>query len=107
LFPKSRCGSSWKKEHSIRISSGCAREIAAGAKSRSESFARAFPKGSTVTRPRGGYMLWVELPRPIDLAKARAAALAQHVAFAAGSVFFTNEPEMGCPSNQLRKSRRG
>jgi DNA-binding transcriptional MocR family regulator len=61
-----------------------------------EIIARTFPKGTTITPPRGGYMLWVELPQPIDLAKARAAALAQHVAFAAGTVFFTNEPTTGC-----------
>ncbi len=61
-----------------------------------EAIGRSFPKGTHIAPPRGGYMLWAELPRVIDLATARTAALAQKVAFASGAVFFTGTPEKSC-----------
>ena len=54
---------------------------------------RCFPEGTQVTHPQGGYMLWAEFPRPVDLPKLRALARAQQVAFASGDVFFAGAPE--------------
>jgi DNA-binding transcriptional MocR family regulator len=63
-----------------------------------ETIGRAFPKGTRVNPPRGGYMLWAELPRGIDLAAVRDEARRQRVVFGAGPVFFT-EPQ---PTSSLR-----
>lgn len=58
--------------------------------------ARSFPAGTRVTPPRGGYMLWAELPQPIDLAAVRDAAWRERIVFASGAVFFTQPPERTC-----------
>jgi DNA-binding transcriptional MocR family regulator len=57
-----------------------------------ETIARAFPSGTRVNPPRGGYMLWAELPKAYDLAAVRDAAKKERVVFGAGPVFFT-EPQ--------------
>ena len=57
---------------------------------------RSFPDGTRVTPPRGGYMLWAELPRAVDLATVRDAARRERVVFAAGSVFFTQPQASSC-----------
>jgi DNA-binding transcriptional MocR family regulator len=46
-----------------------------------------FPSGTTVSDPRGGYMLWVELPEKRDLQKISEATLKRRVSFAKGDVF--------------------
>ena len=60
------------------------------------AIARSFPEGTRVTPPRGGYMLWAELPRAVDLAAVRDAARRERVVFAAGSVFFTQPQTQSC-----------
>jgi DNA-binding transcriptional MocR family regulator len=54
---------------------------------------RSFPEGTQVIPPQGGYMLWAELPRPVDLGEVRKRAREQRVVFAAGGVFFPAPPE--------------
>jgi DNA-binding transcriptional MocR family regulator len=54
-----------------------------------DAIARTFPAGARVNPPRGGYMLWAELGRAVDLAKARDAARKERIVFGAGPVFFT------------------
>jgi 2-aminoadipate transaminase len=54
---------------------------------------RSFPAGSRVWPQPGGYMAWVELPGLYDLARARDTARAEHVVFAAGTVFFPAQPD--------------
>ena len=61
-----------------------------------DAIARSFPAGTRVTPPRGGYMLWAEMPRTIDLAAVRDAARAERIVFASGAVFFTQPPEKTC-----------
>ena len=61
-----------------------------------DAIARSFPTGTRVTPPRGGYMLWAELPRTLDLAAVRDAARAERIVFASGAVFFTQPPEKTC-----------
>lgn len=58
-----------------------------------EAIAQSFPPGTLVTHPRGGYMLWAELPRRVDLPDVRKLARAQGIVFAAGPAFFAHEPE--------------
>ncbi|MCX6977032.1 MAG: PLP-dependent aminotransferase family protein [Verrucomicrobia bacterium] len=54
--------------------------------------AATFPAGIRVTPPRGGYMLWVELPRVVDLEWLRIKAAQARVVFAGGEVFFVKSP---------------
>ena len=61
-----------------------------------DAIARSFPAGTRVTPPRGGYMLWAEMPRTLDLAAVRDAARAERIVFASGAVFFTQPPEKTC-----------
>lgn len=52
-----------------------------------------FPSGTSVIPPRGGYMLWAELPDAVDLSEVRRLAREQRVVFAAGAVFFPSRQE--------------
>jgi DNA-binding transcriptional MocR family regulator len=53
-----------------------------------EAVKRSFPSDAQITETRGGYMLWVSLPRKIDMNKVRNLARERKVAFADGDVFF-------------------
>jgi DNA-binding transcriptional MocR family regulator len=57
-----------------------------------DAIARSFPKGTQANPPRGGYMLWAELPRAYDFAAIRDVAKKERIVFGAGPVFFT-EPQ--------------
>jgi DNA-binding transcriptional MocR family regulator len=46
-----------------------------------------FPAGTKVTRPQGGYVLWVELPRSVDSLDLHRRALAQKISIAPGPIF--------------------
>jgi DNA-binding transcriptional MocR family regulator len=46
-----------------------------------------FPAGTRITRPRGGLLIWVELPRGIDTLALYDQALAEGVNFAPGPLF--------------------
>jgi DNA-binding transcriptional MocR family regulator len=46
-----------------------------------------FPRGTQVTRPRGGYLLWVELPRPLRSRELFERALAEGICFVPGDIF--------------------
>jgi len=48
---------------------------------------QAFPPGTKVSRPAGGFVLWVELPRPADTRPLFAQALEKGICFAPGIVF--------------------
>jgi DNA-binding transcriptional MocR family regulator len=61
-----------------------------------DAVTRSFPAGSKVWSQRGGYMLWVELPPEVDLARARERAAKEKVVFAAGDVFFPVAPQVPC-----------
>jgi DNA-binding transcriptional MocR family regulator len=52
-----------------------------------EAIARAFPAGTVVSEPLGGYVLWVELPGDVDSLELQARALARGVAVAPGPIF--------------------
>jgi DNA-binding transcriptional MocR family regulator len=57
-----------------------------------ECMARHFPAGTCATRPEGGYVLWVELPRGTDTLALHEQALREGVCFAPGPMF---SPERG------------
>jgi DNA-binding transcriptional MocR family regulator len=57
---------------------------------------RTFPSGTKVTRPAGGFVLWLELPRPCDSRALFAAALEKGICFAPGDVFSASGRYRNC-----------
>ena len=52
-----------------------------------DAVGRHFPPGTRVTRPKGGYFVWVELPAPADALRIHQQALARGVSVAPGPIF--------------------
>lgn len=52
-----------------------------------EAVGAAFPPGTRVAAPQGGFVLWVELPPPLDSAALLEAALERGICFAPGPAF--------------------
>jgi DNA-binding transcriptional MocR family regulator len=50
-----------------------------------------FPPGTRVTRPEGGYFLWLELPPRIDALQLHRLAAAQHISLAPGHLFSADQ----------------
>lgn len=48
---------------------------------------RYFPDGTRISRPTGGYLLWVQLPADIDARKVQAQTIERKISVAAGSLF--------------------
>jgi DNA-binding transcriptional MocR family regulator len=46
-----------------------------------------FPKGTRISRPAGGHLLWIELPRKIEAMKLYRAALREHISLLPGPIF--------------------
>jgi len=57
----------------------------------SEAIARYFPPETRVTRPSGGYVLWVQLPEEVDSVALYARALAQNIFICPGVLFSTDD----------------
>lgn len=57
---------------------------------------RAFPKGTKVTRPAGGFVLWLELPKPLKSRELFDAALDDRICFAPGDVFSASGRYANC-----------
>ncbi len=72
-----------------------------------DAIARTFPPGTHVIPPKGGYMLWLELPGEADIPRARELARAEGVVFAAGEVFFATPPEKKCIRLNCAKADEG
>ena len=53
---------------------------------------RHFPDGTRVTRPEGGYFLWLQLPGGMDALHLHRLALAQRISIAPGHLFSTAPP---------------
>ncbi len=49
--------------------------------------ARFFPVGTRTTRPRGGFVLWVELPEAVDAIQLYRRALAEQISITPGPMF--------------------
>jgi len=66
-----------------------------------QAVAKYFPDGTRVSRPAGGYMLWIELPPRVDAVKLHRAALAEHISILPGLIFsatggFKNHIRINC-----------
>ena len=48
---------------------------------------RHFPAGCRLTRPEGGYMLWIELPRGVEALRLHQLALGKRISVAPGPIF--------------------
>ena len=55
-----------------------------------------FPRGTRVTRPRGGYFLWVELPRGLEAMALHKLALGAGIGIAPGQLFSPDERFSHC-----------
>jgi DNA-binding transcriptional MocR family regulator len=58
--------------------------------------AETFPKGTRVTDPPGGFILWVELPGGIDTLALFHACLAEHICIAPGAMFSATDRYHHC-----------
>lgn len=63
------------------------REYARRTRAMREAILASFPSGTKVSDPRGGFVLWVELPREFDTLKLYPKALAKGVVYAPGPLF--------------------
>jgi DNA-binding transcriptional MocR family regulator len=53
----------------------------------SQGVAKYFPEGTKISRPAGGYVLWVELPETVDALKLYRASLAKGISIVPGLIF--------------------
>jgi DNA-binding transcriptional MocR family regulator len=61
-----------------------------------EAVARAFPHGTRVSQPRGGFVLWVALPDGLDADRLAEAALAAGISITPGSLFSPRDDYRNC-----------
>ena len=71
------------ERHLRKLRAAFARQVARATAVIGESF----PQGSRVTRPEGGFVLWVELPERVDAMALFHRALAEGVSIAPGAMF--------------------
>jgi len=57
----------------------------------SESLLRHFPEGTKISRPAGGYVLWLELPQQIDSLELYERAIKKGISFAPGPIFSSRQ----------------
>jgi DNA-binding transcriptional MocR family regulator len=55
-----------------------------------------FPKGTSVTNPAGGFILWVELPEQVDALELFRACLDQHICIGPGPMFTATQRYRHC-----------
>lgn len=56
-----------------------------------DAVAEYFPAGTRVTRPKGGFVVWIELPKDVDALKLYNRALQQKIGLAPGPIFSTTQ----------------
>lgn len=64
----------------------------------SEAVVEAFPPGIKLTRPAGGFVLWIELPRNVSALKLHERALTEKISIAPGPMFSASQ----CFQNFIR-----
>jgi len=57
---------------------------------------RTFPAGTRISRPQGGFVLWVELPAGCDTLDLFRRALAQGIGIAPGPIFTSQDRYRNC-----------
>ncbi|MES2738611.1 MAG: PLP-dependent aminotransferase family protein [Verrucomicrobiota bacterium] len=61
-----------------------------------QAVAAAFPEGTRVTQPQGGFVLWVEMPPGVDALRLQDEALAREINIAPGPMFSPNQGYRNC-----------
>ncbi len=61
-----------------------------------EAVGRSFPAGTQVTRPEGGFVVWVEMPEQVDSMRLYEQALRSGIAIAPGALFTTSHRFRHC-----------
>jgi DNA-binding transcriptional MocR family regulator len=61
-----------------------------------DTIARYFPAGTRVSRPQGGFMLWIELPRQFDTSELYDVFLKRHIRIAPGRMFTLQNQYHNC-----------
>jgi DNA-binding transcriptional MocR family regulator len=77
----------------------------------SEAIAHTFPEGTKLTRPAGGFVLWVELPEKVSALELHRRALAENISIAPGPMFsakqsFQNFVRLNCGHAWSSKTER-
>jgi DNA-binding transcriptional MocR family regulator len=62
----------------------------------SDVVAGSFPEGTSVTRPTGGYVMWVEMPEQVDAVELFRRARAERIVVAPGPLFTTTKRYGSC-----------
>ncbi len=62
----------------------------------SEAVAESFPPGIALSRPRGGFVLWIELPRAVDTLALHEQALRENISIAPGPLFSAKQQFRNC-----------
>jgi len=75
---------------------GMRRSFSANMAAMTQSIAENFPPGTRISRPEGGFVLWVELPNGIDAREIFELALAEQICFAPGDLFTSSRNYRSC-----------
>ena len=91
-WPARRCSKTSSRAICARAATSatcgaCARTCAPMCERFTDTIARDFPSGTRASHPRGGVVLWVELPRGCDGVELFHAALAHRIGIAPGIIF--------------------
>ncbi len=62
----------------------------------SQAVLRHFPEGTRLSRPQGGFILWVELPPGVDTLRLHREALKHHINTAPGALFSVKDRYRNC-----------
>jgi DNA-binding transcriptional MocR family regulator len=94
--------------HLRRLRAAFARQV----QQTTEVIANCFPAGTKVTRPAGGFMLWLELPHKMDSLELFQRARAEGISIAPGPMFtttgrFQNCLRIGCGNTWSARIERG
>jgi len=78
--------------HLRRLRAGFARQV----QQTSHAIAEYFPNGTKITRPAGGFVLWVELPAKVDALELFRRAREERISIAPGPMFTTTKRYRNC-----------
>jgi DNA-binding transcriptional MocR family regulator len=78
--------------HLRRLRAGFARQV----QQTSHAIAEYFPNGTKITRPAGGFVLWVELPVKVDALELFRRAREERISIAPGPMFTTTKRYRNC-----------
>jgi len=55
-----------------------------------------FPEGTKVTRPKGGFVIWLEMPEKVDTQEMYVRALNEKISFSPGGIFTSQQKYNNC-----------